>query len=141
MVSGGCQTIVGCPFRLYDWGMNGSNDFSRRHRVQYPGALYHVTSRGVDRQIIYRDDLDRQEFFRLMERTVDRFAWEVYAITLMSNHFHLYFRTPKPNLSRGAQYLLGNYASAFNRRHQRDGHLLQGRFRCQVIESERYAWL
>jgi hypothetical protein len=58
----------------------------------------------------------------------------------MTNHFHLYFRTPQPNLSRGAQFLLGNYAQQFNRRHRRSGHVFEGRFRCQVIENESYAW-
>ena len=86
-----------------------SRDNDRRLRVQYPNALYHVTSRGVLRRNIYRDDLDRETFFHWMERTVDKFGWPVYAIALMSNHFHLYFRTPDASLSRGAQYLLGGY--------------------------------
>ena len=117
-----------------------ARDNDRRLRVQYPNALYHMTSRGVERRNIYLDDADRQAYFDLSERTVEKFGWLVYAVALMSNHFHLYFRTPEANLSRGGQFLLAGYARQFNRRHRRSGHLLEGRFRCQVIESTQYAW-
>ena len=117
---------------------NFEND--RRLRVQYPNALYHVTSRGVCRNDIFKDDEDRHAFFDRMSETVSRFSWRVYAITLMSNHFHIYFRTPQPNLSRGAQFLLAHYAQTFNRRWRRSGHLFEGRFRCKVIETMSYAW-
>ena len=86
------------------------------------------------------DDVDRAAFFERMERTVNKFGWLVYAIALLSNHFHVYFRTPEPNLSAGAQFLLSHYARMFNRRHNRTGHVFEGRFRCRVIESLSYAW-
>jgi REP element-mobilizing transposase RayT len=75
-----------------------------------------------------------------MSQTVAKFGWLVYAFALMTNHFHWFFRTPDPNLCRGIQYLLGQYAARFNRRHGRCGHLFQGRFRCKVIENETYHW-
>ncbi|MDP6444264.1 MAG: transposase, partial [Pirellulaceae bacterium] len=99
-----------------------------------------MTSRGVGRGDVFLDDNDRTGFFDRCEKMVERFGWLVYAITLMTNHFHIFFRTPQANLSRGAQYLLSHYASRFNRRHKRSGHLFEGRFRCQVIEDDSYAW-
>jgi REP element-mobilizing transposase RayT len=113
---------------------------SRRHRVQYPDAIYHVASRGVNRADIFWDDEDRQCFLERMSQTVAKFGWLVYAFALMTNHFHWFFRTPDPDLCRGMQYLLGQYAGRFNRRHRRSGHLFQGRFRCKVIEDETYHW-
>lgn len=113
---------------------------NRRQRVQYPNALYHVTSRGVRRGDLYLDDVDRQSFMDRMGETVDKFGWLVYAFELMSNHFHLFFRTPQPNLCRGMQWLLGGYARSFNRRHGFSGHVLEARYRCGVIEDETYAW-
>ena len=79
---------------------------SRRHRVQYPDAIYHVASRGVNRADIFWDDEDRQCFLERMSQTVAKFGWLVYAFALMTNHFHWFFRTPDPDLCRGMQYLL-----------------------------------
>jgi REP element-mobilizing transposase RayT len=112
----------------------------RRHRVQYANALYHVTSRGVRRGDLYLDDVDRQGFLDRIGETVSKFGWLIYAFVLMTNHFHLFFRTPQPNLCRGMQGLLGGYARSFNRRHGYSGHVLEARYRCGVIEDETYAW-
>src|SRR4026207_2140583 len=101
---------------------------SRQMRIQFPGAIYHVTSRGDRRQPIVVDDEDPDTFFQRIGKTVQRFAWEMFAAGLMTNHFHLFFRTPQPNLSRGMQYLLGGYASWWNARHHYSGHVFQGRF-------------
>lgn len=113
---------------------------TRQLRVQYPGAIYHVTSRGNRRQDIVSDDLDRNVFFERIGTTVAKYCWEMFAAVLMINHFHLFFRTPQPNLSRGMQFLLGGYAAYFNQRHERVGHLFQGRFRSRLIEDESYFW-
>ena len=113
---------------------------SRQLRVQFPGAIYHVTSRGDRRQAIVVDDLDRDTFFERIGKTVQRFAWEMFAAVLMTNHFHLFFRTPQPNLARGMQFLLGGYASWWNARHRYSGHVFQGRFHGFVIEDESYFW-
>ena len=112
----------------------------RRLRLEYPGALHHVMARGNGRQDIVRDDRDRQHWLDTLERTTGLFRWELFAFVLMSNHFHLFLRTPEPNLSRGMQRLLSGYAIWWARRHRRPGHVFQGRFRAQVIEDESYFW-
>jgi putative transposase len=68
------------------------------------------------------------------------FGWDLFAASLMTNHFHLFFRTPEPNLSRGMQWLLGGYATWWNNRHHRMGHVFQGRFKAQLVEDDRYFW-
>ena len=83
---------------------------SRTLRVQFPGAIYHVTSRGSQRGEIFLDDVDRGQFWTRLGETVVRYRWEMYAAALMTNHFHLFFRTHHANLSRGMQFLLGGYA-------------------------------
>ena len=122
-----------------DFGMRVT-DNDRRLRVQYPGALYHLMSRGVLRSDIYLNEHDRSAFFLRCEATVNRFGWLVYSAVQMTNHFHLLFQTPEPNLCRGAQYLLGPYAQQFNRRHRRSGHVFESRYCCRVVESEEYLW-
>jgi putative transposase len=112
----------------------------RRLRVQYANAIYHSMSRGVQRSNIFLDQDDRMAFFFRCEQTVKRFGWRVYSAVQMTNHFHLLFQTPEPNLCRGAQYLLGPYAQSFNRRHRRSGHVFEGRYRCRVVENESYLW-
>ena len=113
---------------------------ARQKRVEYPGAIYHVTSRGALRADIVCDDIDRDTFFARIGKGVNRFGWEVFSAALMTNHFHLFFRTPQPNLSRGMQYLLGGYASWWNHRHRRQGHVFQGRFNAMLVEDESYFW-
>jgi putative transposase len=118
----------------------GIQDNDRRLRVQYPNAIYHLMSRGVQRSNIFLNDVDRRAFFDRCEETVNRFLWRVYCAVQMSNHFHLLFQTPQPNLCQGAQYLWGPYAQGFNRRHKRSGHVFEARYRCRVIEDESYLW-
>ena len=90
---------------------------------------------GVQRSNIFRDAEDRSEFFDRCATIVERFGWLIYSVVQMTNHFHLLFKTPKANLCRGAQVLLGPYAY-FNRRHVRSGHVFEGRHRCRVVEDE-----
>jgi len=113
---------------------------ARPLRVQFAGAIYHAMARGNARQRIFRDDRDYGRFFEGMETTVDKFGFEVFSVVCMPNHIHLFFRTPKPNLSQGMQYLLSGYANWFNTRHRCPGHLFQGRFKGELIEDERYFW-
>ena len=82
----------------------------RRLRLEYSGAIHHVMARGNGRQTIVRDDRDRQHWLDTLERITGLFRWELFAFVLMSNHFHLFLRTPEPNLSRGMQRLLSGYA-------------------------------
>jgi putative transposase len=107
-------------------------------RLQFPGAVWHVTNRGVEKRSIYADDCDRLHFLHLLEKVIDDCRWQLRAYVLMSNHYHLFFRTPLTNLSRGMQDLDGDYASFFNARHRRVGHLFQGRFKGHLVDSERY---
>ena len=109
---------------------------ARPLRIEFPGAVYHATSRGNERGLIFRDDEDRRCFLAVLDRTVARWRWVVHAYCLMGNHYHLVIETPEPNLSRGMRQLNGEYTQAFNRRHGRVGHLFQGRFKALVVEKE-----
>jgi putative transposase len=109
---------------------------ARPLRIAYPGAVYHVTSRGNARQDIVRDDRDRTAFLTLLAHVLDRFGWVCHAYCLMDNHYHLLLETPQPNLSQGMRQLNGRYTQGFNRRHHRVGHLLQGRFTAILVEKE-----
>lgn len=109
---------------------------ARSLRIEFPGAVYHVTSRGNARQDIVRDDSDREKWMDWLRRTVETYGWRLHAFALMRNHDHLFVETPEPNLSDGMQYLNGSYTSYFNRRHRRCGHLFQGRFKGCLIEEQ-----
>lgn len=111
---------------------------ARPLRLEYAGAVYHITSRGNAKQAIFCDDIDRQAFLAIVGSTVKRFGWTVYAYCLMGNHYHLLVETPVPNLSRGMRHLNGLYTQRFNRRHGRVGHVLQGRFGAILVERETY---
>ena len=111
---------------------------ARPLRIEYPGALYHVTARGNARQNIFLDDEDRQSFLAVLARVVSRFHLILHAYCLMDNHFHLVVETTEGNLSQAMRQLNGVYTQAFNRRHDRVGHVLQGRFKAIVVERESY---
>ncbi|MBI4400490.1 MAG: transposase [Nitrospirae bacterium] len=109
---------------------------SRPLRIEFPGAVYHVTSRGNARQDIVTDDTDRIQFLSILSHVVDRYGWLCHAYCLMDNHYHLLIETPQPNLSQGMRQLNGRYTQAYNRRHHRVGHLLQGRFKAILVEKD-----
>lgn len=111
---------------------------ARPLRIESPGSTYHVTNRGNEQRSIFRDDDDRRAFLRFLAETIRRCGWSLSAWVLMTNHFHLVIQTPEPNLSRGMHWLETCYASWFNRRHRRSGHLFQGRFTAIVVEKEQY---
>ena len=111
---------------------------ARPLRIEFPGALYHVTSRGNARQKVFRDDEDRETFLATLAAVVERFGWHCHAYCLMDNHFHLLLETPEPNLSRGMRQLNGVYTQRFNRRHRKVGHLFQGRFKAIVVDKDAY---
>ncbi len=112
---------------------------ARPLRIDVENGLYHVTSRGWERRVIVRNDADREHWVDLLERVAVRCGWRVFAWVLMTNHFHLYVRTPQPNLSPGMHDLNSGYASAFNRRHRRSGALYQGRFKAVLVEDESHS--
>jgi REP element-mobilizing transposase RayT len=109
---------------------------ARPLRIERPGGRYHVTARGNERKRIYRTDGDRLKFLELVAHLNERFGARVHAYVLMDNHFHLLVETPEANLSRAMQWLNVGYSVWFNRRHQRVGHLFQGRFKAVVVEDD-----
>src|SRR5271166_115001 len=113
---------------------------ARPLRNEFPGAIYHVMSRGNVRQTVFRDDSDYQRLIKGLGTVVGRLGWDLLCFVLMPNHFHLLVRTPRPNLSRGMQHLTSGYANWCSRRHRRPGHTFQGRFKSELIEDESYFW-
>ena len=107
-------------------------------RLELAGALWHVTSRGNERRAMFRDDDDRMLFQRLLAVGVRRYGWRLHAYVLMGNHYHLLLETPEPNLSPGMHWINSTYAQKFNLRHERVGHLMQGRFKAILVEKERH---
>lgn len=111
---------------------------ARPLRIEYPGALYHVTSRGNCRAPVYRDDGDRKAFLTVLENTARRFKWLCYAYCLMDNHYHLVVETLDGNLSRGMRYLNGVYTQRHNARHDATGHVFEGRYKAILVDKDSY---
>ena len=111
---------------------------ARPLRIEYEGAVYHVTSRGNARENIYLSDSDREIFLEVLAHVVERFDWICHAYCLMDNHYHLMIETPQANLSRGMRQLNGVYTQRFNRVHNRVGHVFQGRYKSIVIDKDSY---
>jgi len=111
---------------------------SRPLRIEYPGAVYHVTSRGDRREPIYRDDADRALYLRILGDAMARYAVRALAYCLMGNHYHLVLHTPAGGLSRFMRQLNGVYTQACNRRHGQVGHLFQGRYKAILVDRDAY---
>ncbi len=109
---------------------------ARPLRIEYDGAVYHVTSRGNGREDIYLSDEDRKLFLDVFAHVVERFGWVCHAWCLMTNHYHLMIETPKSNLSQGMRQLNGVYTQKFNRQHARVGHIFQGRYKAILVEKD-----
>ena len=111
---------------------------ARPLRIEFPGALYHITSRGDRREAIYYDDEDRESFLSILAEVIERFNWICHAYCLMTNHYHLVVETVEGNLSKGMRHLNGVYTQASNRRHRQTGHIFQGRFKAILIDKDSY---
>jgi len=111
---------------------------ARPLRIEFAGALYHITARGNAQQDIYLTDEDRHQFLELVQRACDRYRWHCHAYCLMSNHYHLLIETKTPTLSKGMKYINGTYTQAFNRSHKRVGHVFQGRFKGILVDKDSY---
>ena len=111
---------------------------TRPLRLEFPGALYHVTSRGNARAAIYADDTDRERFLALLTQVVQRYHWLCHAYCLMENHYHLVIETPEGNLLHGMRQVNGLYTQSYNRRHGQGGHVFQGRYKAIVVERNSY---
>lgn len=112
---------------------------ARQLRIQYPGAFYHVFSRGNQKQPVFLSDEDRCIFIACLRKTCEKFNIAVHAYCLMPNHFHLLLETPLGNLSRAMHFLVTKYTVYFNKKHKRQGHLFQGRYRAVLVDVVSYA--
>jgi putative transposase len=117
-----------------------SFDVPRRPRPEIEGGVHHVFARGNDRRAIYLDDLDRRIYLAILGRVTRQRRWRCLAYCLMPNHLHLLLETPHANLGAGMQQLQGGYAQAFNRRHERVGHVFQGRYGSVHITTDEQLW-
>ncbi|MGH8129042.1 MAG: transposase, partial [Gammaproteobacteria bacterium] len=95
-------------------------------------------ARGNAHEAIFDDDNDRYAFLDRLGRACERFDWRVWAYCLMGNHYHLLVETLKPSLSRGMREINGTYTQAYNRRHDRVGHLFQGRYKAILVDRDNY---
>lgn len=109
---------------------------SRPLRIEYSGAVYHVTSRGNAKNDIYLSDTDRENFLFVLSEIVRRYNWLCHAYCLMSNHYHLLIETPDGNLSMGMRQLNGIYTQRYNRENHKTGHVFQGRYKAILVDKE-----
>ena len=107
-------------------------------RIEYPGALYHVTSRGNERKEIFKNDADREKLLELVSDYHDRFGILIHAYVLMDNHYHFVLETPRGNLVKIMHGINGAYTGWYNRKYDRNGHLFQGRYRAILVEKDPY---
>lgn len=111
---------------------------SRPLRIEVPGGLFHVTSRGDRREAIFLDDSDRHKWLTLLGEVCQRFNWACHAYCLMDNHFHIVVETADGNLSAGMRQLNGIYTQWHNHAHDRVGHVFQGRFKGILVQRDAY---
>lgn len=114
-------------------------DMARPLRIEYPGAFYHVTSRGIERRSIFHSNADRKRFLSYLASAHERHGVLIHAYCLMDNHYHLLIETPVGNLSKILHHINGAYTTFFNIRHNRVGPLFQGRYKAILVERDAYA--
>ena len=112
---------------------------ARPLRIAYPGAYYHVTSRGNEQKDIFKSRRDREKFLEYFESATQRYGAVIHAYCLMSNHYHLLLETPAGNLSQIMQHINSAYTTYFNVKRKRSGHLFQGRYKAILVEADQYA--
>ena len=108
----------------------------RKQRIEYPGAIYHVISRGNYRKELFLKKRTGEAFERCLFETVERCRWKLHAYIIMSNHYHLAVETPEPNLVVGMKWLQSTFATRFNRLRKERGHVFQGRYKSILIGDE-----
>jgi len=113
----------------------------RKLRNEYPGAMYHVMSRGDRRERIFLDDVDRQDFIKTLAEACQKTNWQVHAYGLMPNHYALVLETPEPNLVAGMAWLQSTCTMRLNHRHPLFGHVLSGRYKAQLVEGSGNGYL
>jgi putative transposase len=107
-------------------------------RIEYPGALYHITSRGNEKKDIFLKDKDRKKFLSILADYHDRYRVFIHCYALMKNHYHLVMETPLGNLLKVMHGINSAYTGYFNREHERVGHLFQGRYKAIVVDRDAY---
>src|SRR4030065_2173313 len=112
---------------------------ARPLRIEYPGAFYHITSRGNERKNIFKNEYDFKKFLEYLEAANKRYRAVIHIYCLMSNHYHLLLETPMGNLSQIMRHINGAYTTYYNTKRKRFGHLLQGRYKETLIQAEEYA--
>jgi REP element-mobilizing transposase RayT len=113
---------------------------ARQPRTELAGGIHHVFVRGAVRQTIYLDDLDRRGYLATLSRVARWMSWSCLSYCLMGNHMHLLIQTPQPNLGVGMQRLHGAFAQAFNRRHEKDGHVFGSRYKAKLVKTDAQLW-
>lgn len=111
---------------------------ARPWRIEYEGAFYHLLSRGNEKRDIFIDDDDRGMFLDTLGEMADRFAIDIFAYVLMNNHYHLLIRTQRANLTKAMHWFGVTYTTRFNYRHNRIGHLFQGRYKSILVQNDAY---
>lgn len=111
---------------------------ARQLRIQYSGAVYHITCRGNERKEIFKDDIDRRTFLKILSQSAKIYNIKVFSYVLMENHFHLLIETPLGNLGEFMRHFNITYTSHYNRRHNRAGHLYQGRYKSILVDKASY---
>ena len=112
---------------------------ARPLRITFPGAVYHVTSRGNERKAVFKSNRDREKFLEYLESATKRYQAVIHVFCLMDNHYHLLLETPAGNLPQIMRHINGAYTTYFNVKRERSGHLFQGRYKAIVVDMDTYA--
>ncbi len=112
---------------------------ARTLRIEFPGAFYHVTSRGNERKAVFKSLRDREKFLSYLESSTERYGAVIHVYCLLDNHYHLLLETPLGNLSKIMQHINGAYTTYFNTKRERSGHLFQGRYKAILVDADEYA--
>jgi len=110
----------------------------RAPRIEYEGAVYHVTNRGNGQEMIYREEADWKAFLGIMGDVASKFGWRIYTYCLMGSHYHLLLETPRPNLSQGMKELDQEYTRRYNWRYDHSGHVFHGRYWSGLVLNDNY---
>ncbi len=112
---------------------------ARPVRIEYSGAYYYISSKGVEGASVFRDAKDRHEFLQILQEVITRMQWEVFAYNLLPDSFQLFIKTPKPNLSKGMRQLNGIYTQRYNVKYETQGSIFHGRFKAVLVEEQSFS--
>lgn len=112
---------------------------ARPVRIEYSGAYYYISSKGIEDKLIFNDVKDRQQFLQILQEVIGRMQWDVFAYNLMPDSFQLFIKTPKPNLSKGMRQLNGIYTQRYNVKYELQGNIFHGRFKAVLVEEQSFS--